>query len=342
MPKPHDGSAKSLFRKHSVIESEPRQQRQSGRELQLSHYADWLHVATSRNGRPFTPGTIKGYMRAARLLARWLDEQEIGGDLTAACDPEVLNRFLRWYLESHDVNGTAFVQRSLRTLFRWLEREEGVTSPFRSAKLDVYSPRTHKPKVLAREFIAELLDSCKGTDFTSVRDEAIIRVMLDGLRVGEALAMRVQDVPTLTDPVLRVAPHKGDARFADDSGRRVRLADETVRALQRWLRVRLTHPLADSALRDVLWLGKGRAEPWGYDGVRLMLQRRCRKLGYPEAATTHMFRHTFSHDFLASGGSPLDLAEHNGWSSLAMAQRYGKDMAEDRAIAARERLGRLY
>src|SRR5690606_7984145 len=218
--------------------------------------------------------------------------------------------------------GTAFVQRSLRTFFRWLEREEGVPSPFGSARLNTYSPREHKPKVLSREFIAELLDSCKGTDFTSVRDEAMIRVLLDGLRVGEALGMAVSDVPSLSYPILRVKPHKGDARYADDSGRRVRLADDTVRALQRWLRVRLTHPLADSTLRDVLWLGKGTARPWGYDGVRLMLTRRCKKLGYEEFATAHMFRHTFAHDFRAHGGSIDDLTEHMGWSSYEMAKRY--------------------
>lgn len=313
-----------------------------GRALQIDHYRQWLHAATSRNGRPFTTGTIRGYMRAATLLARWLDAEGIPGDLTPACSPERLNAFLRDYLTGHDVNGTAFVQRSLRTLFKWLERTEGVTSPFRSGELDTYTPRQHKPKVLASGFIAELLASCQGSDFCSVRDTAMIRVLLNGLRVGEALAVKTDEVPTLGHPVLRVHPHKGDARYADDSGRRVLLDHDTVMALQRWTRVRLQHPDASGRLRDVLWLGLNSAKPWAYDGVRQMLRRRSARLGYDSHATAHMFRHTFSHDFLAAGGSPLDLAEHNGWATLAMAQRYGKDMAEDRAIAARQKLGKLY
>jgi integrase len=281
-------------------------------------------------------------MRVAHLLSTWLDQRGVSGDLTPACDPRTLNEFLRDYLTSHEQNGVANVQRNLRTLFRWIERETGTPSPFKSEDLDHYVALERKPKTLNLEFIRELLGTCAGGSFTGVRDEAIIRLLLEGMRVGEMLEITPDDVPTLTDPVIRLVPRKGERRFAADSGRRILLEVETVRALQRYMRTRTEHPLAATVFAAVLWLGQGSATPFGYNGVRLMLIRRCRRLGYDQHATAYMFRHTFAHDYRANGGSIDDLVEHMGWTGPGMAYRYGKDMAEDRAIEAKRRLGNMY
>ncbi|MFD0901746.1 tyrosine-type recombinase/integrase [Actinomadura sediminis] len=325
---------KSLLRVDAGV---PRQATSApqGAEVDLDYYAQHLVTSNSRNGRPYSPGTIHNYLRCARLLVRWLD----GRPLTAACDVATFNEFLRWYLAEHDVNGTAFVQRHLRNLFNWIEREEGVASPFRSRDLDTYTARKTKPKVLAREFINDLLATCASRSFYDVRDRAVIRLLLEGLRVGEVLAIRPEDVPPLTDPVLRVVPSKGELAYADGHGRRVLLALETARDLHRYVRARHRHPMAQSA--PELWLGATH-KPWEYDGVRQMLARRSRRAGYDAHATAHMFRHTFSHDWLDNGGSAENLMQRNGWTSVSMVQRYGKDMAENRAIEATRRMGPLY
>jgi integrase/recombinase XerC len=312
------------------------------REMMLDHYEQHLQTATNRNGRPFDAKTIRSYMHASRLLARFLDGQEISGDLTPACDPRVLNAFLRSYLAGHSQNGTANIQRNLRTMFNWLEVETEIESPYRSRVLDRYRPRETKPKTLTGDFIRELLADCKGHGFTDVRDRAIVRLMLDGMRVAELAEIEPHEVPTLAGSVVRLKPKKAERRYAEDSGRRVLLDQETVKALHRWLRTRESHPLARTALADHLWLGKGSATPFGYNGIRLMLIRRCKRLGYEVHVTPHMFRHTFAHDFREQGGAIDDLAEHMGWAGLEMARRYGKDMAEDRAIRARRNIGRMY
>lgn len=318
------------------------------RTLMIDHYQQHLRTSTSRNGRPFAETTIAGYMRCARLLAKWLDANNVPGDLTPACEPAVMNRFLAEYQAGHDVNGTSFVQRNLRNLCAWLEVEADAVSPFRSRELHTYTARKHKPKTLSLDFIEALLETCKDGSFTDVRDIAIIRLLLEGLRVGELLAIAPSDVPTLTDPVLRVSPAKGELAYAEGSGRRILLEEETVRALLRWVRKRAEHPLSAGVLRNALWLGQGSATAFGYNGVRLMLERRSKTAleGKPGHATAHMFRHTFAHDFRADGGSIDDLTQHMGWSSYAMAQRYGKDLAEDRAINAKRKLrdtrGRRY
>lgn len=136
-------------------------------------------------------------------------------------------------------------------------------------------------------------------------------------------------------------PDKGELRYAEDSGRRILLDEATVRALHRYLRARADHPAGPHG-------AQGRAvarpveRPFSYDALRKMLIRRCKRLGYDQHATAYMFRHTLAHDWRARDGNVDDLVHHMGWSGPAMAYRYGKDMAEDRAIEAKRRPGPLY
>lgn len=330
---------KSVLRIHESPET-PTPPSGGSRDLMIEHYHQHLRTSTNRNGWPYAPKTISGYMRCVRALSKWLEDNGFEGDLTPACDPAVLNEFFADYLASHDVNGAAFLYRNIRNLFRWLEQEIGAPNPYKTESLDTYTAKEHKPKVLSRQFIRELLKSCSGQGFTDVRDKALIRLMLEGLRASELLSIEIDDIPPLDAPVLRVVPSKGELRYAQ--GRRIKLQRSTVKATQAYLRVRLTHPLARTALRDTLWLGQASALPLTYDGLRLMLQRRCERLGYDEVAMPHMFRHTAVSDLLEAGMAPNNVAQIMGWSSLAMLARYGKDQAESRAIKSRDDIGDLY
>ncbi|MBO2446384.1 tyrosine-type recombinase/integrase [Actinomadura barringtoniae] len=249
-----------------------------------------------------------------------MDESKLPGDLT--CDDASLNLFLRWYHDAsnpnngkpHGTNGTIVLRRNLRNFFKWVEKETGAPNPITAGEVNLYVPRKTRPKVLPVTFLRELIDSCRPTGkkrtFTDYRDEALIGCLLEGMRAAEVLSMAPEDVPPLDNPIITVTPKKGARQWDDESGRQIWLEIDTVRALHAYLRVRAEHPLADEH-PGRLWLGNSPL-PLEYNGLRLMLTRRCKRLGYGDHATSHMFRHTFSHLFLDNGGSLNDLGEHNG------------------------------
>jgi integrase len=112
----------------------------------------------------------------------------------------------------------------------------------------------------------------------------------------------------------------------------VPVSASTGEALARYIRARSQHPAAEL---DALWLGrKGALRD---SGVAQLLARRCKLAGLPRLHP-HMFRHTFAHEFRVEGGSEGDLLYLAGWKSTAMAHRYGRSAAAQRARDAHRRL----
>ena len=180
------------------------------------------------------------------------------------------------------------------------------------------------PPVIALDDIRALLATSSGTKFEDRRDTAIIRVLFDtGCRLGELVGLRVGDWDRRQD-LLTVSGKTGT--------RVVSLSASTGEALARYARARGQHRHREL---DALWVGpKGALKD---SGVAQLLARRCDQAGL-ERLNPHRFRHTFSHEFRAAGGSEGDLMYLAGWSSTTMAHRYGRSAAAERARDAYRRL----
>ena len=159
------------------------------------------------------------------------------------------------------------------------------------------------------------------------RDEAIIRLMLEtGIRIGETIALRVDDVDLDAG---RVTIRRGKGGH----GRIIPIGATTGAALGEYLMLRQHHRCADS---PELWLGE-RGTRLGYDGLSKALRRRATLAGIT-GFHPHKLRHTAAHRWLAAGGSESGLMAIAGWTRTDMLVRYTRAHAAERAAKEAQRL----
>lgn len=218
--------------------------------------------------------------------------------------------------------------RSLRTFFRWLVDEDELSvSPM--AKLKPPKLSTVPVPVIPADTIGRLFAEAmngKGRHFSSIRDAAIMAVLLDcGPRVGEVCGMDLKDLNRERSEVILYG-----------KGRKVRvvkLGPEAMRFVNRYLRARKAQCLDPT--EPALWLSQRTGTRITSSTITLMLQRRCKRAGVP-SVHPHQWRHTFGHLWQMNGGSIADLKYIMGHSDISTTQRYAESAAQERARQAHD------
>ncbi len=311
-------------------------------------YAGHLTTTTSRTGDRYGPRTIEGYLETLQLFDAYLVRTGYAGDHADLTHVEV-NGFLSDYRASHTQGGTWTKRLRLRPFFNWLEATFETPNPYAAGKVDRYAPSEPPPSALADGVIEAMLATCAGKDFEAVRDRAILEVFATGVRRVELAGLHVEDLD-LVERVVNVQAVK-DARnraavlrVVDGQeqrvGRTVPLSQTAAVALHQYLRMRGRHKLVRHADSGPLWYAtRGRAMLTG-NGIYQMVKRRARAAGFdPKTVSPHAFRHTRTHQLLAGGLADGDVMALQGWRDRAMLDRYARNLASTRAIAAARNAG---
>jgi integrase/recombinase XerC len=264
--------------------------------------------------------------------AAWLTVEAYGGDLAAFLgfltqhlggEPELgelasLGQAdLRAWLAKEAAAGASNATRArhlsaVRSFFRFLTRRYDIDNP---ALTLITTPRAKRPVPRALETtqaravvdgVAELSDSAA----LQARDAALFTLLYGcGLRIGEALALDVRDVPPSQRPTLRVLGKGGKERI-------VPVLPAVREVLAAWLALH-PHRQPDSPL-FVGTRGR-RLDP----AVAQRTLRNFRRLhGLPEHATPHALRHSFATHLLAGGADLRSIQDLLGHASLSTTQRY--------------------
>ncbi|MDQ3690003.1 MAG: tyrosine-type recombinase/integrase [Chloroflexota bacterium] len=265
--------------------------------------------------------TISTYLNALRKLDEFLAEQGMPRQLRAI-RREHLEAWIADMLGRNQAGTVSIAFRSVRPFFRWLVDEDEIDrSPM--DKMKTPTPPQNPPAVLRADDIGLLLAVCKGPDFISRRDLAILSLMLDtGIRRGELAGMTVGDL-NLSQMVAFVEATTSKSR----RGRAVAFGPSTAKAITRYLR----HPKAPHAPQDALWRARTGLPLTGNE-IYHTVRRRAEQAGI--RVHPHQLRHTWASHMLGAGHSEGDVMALGGWASRDMLSRYGASAASERAIAA--------
>jgi site-specific recombinase XerC len=209
--------------------------------------------------------------------------------------------------------------RALTKFWRWaVDEDELVLSPM-ARMTPPTVPAAPMPIVSEDDFKAMLV-TAQGKDFLARRDTAVLLVFFDtGARLSEVAGMQLDDV----DIGLRLAHVTGSRSKVE---RAVRFGAKTAVAVDRYLKVRAGHRMAQS---PALWLGQD--GPLTTSGISQVVARRARAAGLPRVHPQQL-RRTFAHQFLEAGGQEGDLRRLAGWRSAARLRRYGPADADRHSL----------
>lgn len=260
--------------------------------------------------------TLDFYREKLQRFLTFLQTQAITEP--AQIQASTLRAFLVELSQERTIGGVHAHWRAVRAFVRFLVREEAIErNPLDKVRTPQIDQELLEPVPV--ETVQALLSTCAKSEI-GLRDRALLLTLLDtGLRASEIVALNLGDLDFNDGSIIvrRSKSRKGRIVFV---GRQAR------RAIAAYLR---TRPKAGSA--DPLWLAyhtTGERGRLTYHGLRDMVQRRAHT-AQVKAPSLHSFRRGFALAMLRNGADVVSLSRLMGHGSLAVLQRYLKQIKED-------------
>jgi len=266
--------------------------------------------------RGLSPRTIEFYGDNLRRFLWWLRQNHLPESINALTS-QIIKAFVG-YIQSESsrwqsTNPMSNRKVSITTCVRYLTCikvfcqwciAEGYIGVNPASLIKIKEPKKIM-KAVPLEDIQKLLAEFNHRDFKSVRNKAIILVLLDtGLRVSECANLKLQDM-NIDKGILKVTGKGNKERL-------VRIGYAVQKALWRYVSQRQSNS-------DILWTDVN-GNTISANTIKLIMKRMSAKLEIK--CNPHALRRSFAIYYLRNGGNIFELQLLLGHSSLEMVKRY--------------------
>jgi len=271
----------------------------------IEHAKQYLFQLYSRNRRP---STLELNYTSIRFFLEFLKVKGI------TCAEAVSRKDIAAFIEHEQDRGMkpASVRGrlgSIKAFLGYLAEEGVVRHEVLSKSISVKVPDA-LPRAIAPEDVRALLSVIDG--IRSVRNRAVILMLLrTGMRIGELLALRVEDIDLKEQKVFIYEARKTGV------GRVVYFSADAKDALLAWLKEK-------DPREDVLFYGRANL-CLTYAAARLVFVKCLKKAGLlNKGYTLHCLRHTFASELLNAGMRLECLQPLLGHTSVEVTRRYAR------------------
>ncbi len=252
--------------------------------------------------------TLTSYRRDLERVSVWLADN--GSATLDQIDAQTLRQYVAWRHRNGAAGKT--LQRelsSLRSLYRWLLREERANV---NPAVGVRAPKTARklPSTLDADQLCSLLDHADD-DLLTIRDTAMIELFYSsGLRLAELVAVNLGEID-MAEGELSVIGKGAKTR-------RVPVGTKAREAVQHWLRVRANLANADEPALFV----SSRGNRIHRRTVQVRLDHWAQQQGAARGIHPHLLRHSFATHLLESSGDLRAVQELLGHADIGTTQIY--------------------
>jgi integrase/recombinase XerC len=270
--------------------------------------------------RRMSPKTVEAYGRDVRQFLAFLTAH-FGRRVTLAALRDLATQDVRAFMahrRSESVSGRSLMRSlaGVRSFARFLERngdgKVGALAAVRAPKIERTLPKPIAVAPAKRLSDTGLRAGEEREPWVLARDAAVLALLYgSGLRISEALGLKVKDIP---------APGRGDVVVVTGKGRKTRMVPVLATVLRLVADYMALCPY-DRAPDAPAFVG-AKGGPLSPRIIQLVMERLRGALNLPETATPHALRHSFATHLLARGGDLRSIQELLGHASLSTTQVY--------------------
>lgn len=282
-------------------------------EKESRNFLDHIRVE-----RGLAENSIAAYKRDLRRLANFL--QADGLDLDEV-DAKTLQSFQVWLrAEKLSQSSISRILSTMRTFFRYLSREKGVSDP--TTEIEKSKQMRRLPKALTVAQIVSMIEAAyhEGNPI-SIRDRALLELLYgSGARISEIVNLDLSDLHQLVNEGVQIETLKLLGKGGKE--RIVPLGSYASAALQEYLtRTRPLLVLNSSKRTNALFLNQrgtrlSRQSAWQF------VLNAAKAAGVSGKVSPHVFRHSYATHLLDGGADIRVVQELLGHVSVTTTQIY--------------------